>query len=488
LLGEGEHKIMQYIRDLRSSPNYEPNLRHCMYGQDADLIMLGLASHEPHFALLREVIHFQTFTKGRKSSSREVVMRQTKEAQFQLLHLSVLREYIIIDFAHHIHHPIEQERIIDDFIFLTFLVGNDFLPHLPTLDISEHAFDVLINAYRDLFQENPGYIVDHGELADLQRLEKLFAVIGSKEEEILSNRETELKKFAAKRRKRDEITEEDEAEAEELEEFLQQQFEEAWQEAMHGDSFPEAILEEFTIIGKQGKKKKLPFSSAPITAESGSGEMPSGQDADFGFGEDDDEEEGEEGGEGNERKKKDYRGRYYYEKFKFVAIGKEGESQLTDIMKHYLKGLQWCLAYYIKGCISWTWYYPFHYGPMLQDMKNLSVLSSSISFDLGQPFTPFQQLLGCLPPASSILLPKCYAWLMTNSDSPIIDFYPLDFGIDQDGKKNPWEAVVLLSFIDEKKLLEAESLHCPLSKLTKTEIHRNRFGKLITCYFDLSGS
>ena len=31
-----------------------------------------------------------------------------------------------------------------------------------------------------------------------------------------------------------------------------------------------------------------------------------------------------------------------------------------------------------------------------------------------------------------------------------------DFGIDQDGKKNPWEAVVLLDFIDEKKLLAAE--------------------------------
>jgi 5'-3' exoribonuclease 1 len=135
MTGEGEHKIMQFIRDARISPNYPPNTRHCMYGQDADLIMLGLSTHEPHFTLLREVIDFG----GRKNfSSRQTVMRQTKEAQFQLLHISVLREYIEIDFglgqSEH-----DRERLIDDFVLLTFLVGNDFLPHLPTLDISEHG-------------------------------------------------------------------------------------------------------------------------------------------------------------------------------------------------------------------------------------------------------------------------------------------------------------------------------------------------------------
>ena len=162
---------MEFIRHVKSQSNYSPNTRHCMYGLDADLVMLGLLSHEPHFSLLREEVVF-----GRQKKSVGI------EGQlFYLLHLSLFRDYLDLEFQslkECTHYNLE--RIIDDFILMTFFVGNDFLPHIPGLSINDGALNRIFKIYKHLFPEMGGYMNENGEL-NLKRVELFVKELGNVE-------------------------------------------------------------------------------------------------------------------------------------------------------------------------------------------------------------------------------------------------------------------------------------------------------------------
>ena len=82
--------------------------------------------------------------------------------------------------------------------------------------------------------------------------------------------------------------------------------------------------------------------------------------------------------------------------------------------------------------------------------------------------------MGVLPDRSKSIVPTPYHDLMTNPDSPIVDFYPRDFELDMNGKKMEWEAVVRIPFIDERRLLPAMKSREHL--LSQAERDRNEFG------------
>ena len=105
-----------------------------------------------------------------------------------------------------------------------------------------------------------------------------------------------------------------------------------------------------------------------------------------------------------------------------------------------------------------------------------------MNFRLGQPFRPYQQLMGVLPDRSKAIVPTPYHDLMTNPDSPIIDFYPRDFELDMNGKKMEWEAVVKIPFIDESRLLPAMATKDHL--LSQDEQDRNDFGVSVKFTYD----
>lgn len=224
--GEGEHKIMEFIRSQRSSPEHDPNTRHVMYGLDADLIMLGLATHEPHFRVLREDVFFQESKArtchicGQKGHIAEACKGEAKQKEgdfgekdkaltdkpFIWLHVSVLREYLEAE----LHVPqatfrFDLERALDDWVFMCFFVGNDFLPHLPSLDIRENGIDTLIAIWRDNIPLMGGYVTKDGHV-DLERAQFILDGLAKQEDAIFRRRrQTEERRDAnAKRRKLEE--------------------------------------------------------------------------------------------------------------------------------------------------------------------------------------------------------------------------------------------------------------------------------------------
>ncbi|XP_072220368.1 5'-3' exoribonuclease 1 [Leuresthes tenuis] len=428
--GEGEHKIMEFIRSENSKPNHNPNTRHCLYGLDADLIMLGLTSHEPHFSLLREEVRFG----GKKSQKR---ITAPEETTFHLLHLSLMREYIDYEFSglkNHLGSDYDLERIIDDWILMGFLVGNDFIPHLPHLHINHDALPLLYKTYISVLPSLGGYLNENGHL-NLRNFEKYLEKLAEFDREHFNEVFVDLK----------------------------------WFESKVGNKYlneSAGLAAEREAAGKEANKSE---DSAPCLSALTSSEKAEGKE-----GAADDEEEEDDLFETEFRQ---YKRMYYMTK---MGVDVVSDEFLAKQAKCYVEGIQWILHYYYHGVQSWSWYYPNHYAPFLSDIRNLSGLK--LTFDLGKPFMPFQQLLAVLPAASMTLLPECYRYLMTSENSPIIEYYPLDFKTDLNGKQQEWEAVVLIPFIDERCLLAA--MEPCNDKLTKEEKARNRHTECAVYSFD----
>jgi 5'-3' exoribonuclease 2 len=164
-----------------------------------------------------------------------------------------------------------------------------------------------------------------------------------------------------------------------------------------------------------------------------------------------------------------YKERYYRQKFKADVNDNELRRKIA---KHYIEGLMWVLHYYYQGAPSWKWYYPFHFAPFASDFEDIQ--SFDIKFEKGEPFKPFEQLMGVFPPASRQHIPVPLQSLMIDETSPIIDFYPATFDIDMNGKRMAWQGVALLPFIDQTRLLAA--VEPEYSKLDTDERKRNSWG------------
>ncbi|MCO5586524.1 hypothetical protein L7F22_040464 [Adiantum nelumboides] len=597
--GEGEHKIMDHIRRQRSHPEHDPNTKHVIYGLDADLIMLSLATHEPYFKVLREDV----FAQDQKSTRG--CHRCGQEGHIAANCIGEPKPSLA-----------NTMRAIDDWVFLIFFVGNDFLPHLPSLEIREGAIDTLLKIWKAELPRMGGYLTKHGKV-ELKNAQLILEGIAGQEDDIFRRRkeQEERQEANAKRRKLEDEERQrrssgfkhgesdysssrapPKANGSEQEELKRQAIAalesgrsediisnqkairmanlsaaEKLKAELKGNAARSALSngkgakrakveadeEASKVTAASASAKKADDGSSKDAGEDDIGPKPKVQNGDVETTKETDEQEtmnaepptktpdglnvvdgkeedveangdasmesakggkkrtiddvdgedegtdvgeeeapGEEDDEGNEtvdpieatnieRKvnpdgtvdyedtvklwEPGYRERYYQQKF---GVELSDTKFRRGVVKAYMEGLSWVLAYYYQGCPSWTWYYPYHFSPFAADFTDLATLD--ITFDQGKPFRPFDQLMGVLPAASRASIPPVLHPLMTESDSEIIDFYPETFSIDMNGKKMAWQGVALLPFIDEKRLLQA--IESKYDQLTEDEVRRNSFG------------
>lgn len=92
------------------------------------------------------------------------------------MHLSLMREYLDMEFqsiSDSLSFPYDAERVLDDFILLALFVGNDFLPNLPNIHISEGALSLMFRIYKEILPTCEGYLQDGGRV-DMARLQKIL--------------------------------------------------------------------------------------------------------------------------------------------------------------------------------------------------------------------------------------------------------------------------------------------------------------------------
>ncbi|VWU49684.1 exonuclease, putative, partial [Hepatocystis sp. ex Piliocolobus tephrosceles] len=437
IAGEGEHKILKFIRETCKEDTNFKNYSHCIYGLDADLIMLSLVSHLNNIFILRDkfkmvdtelstlqnieqkMVELSVNTSDNSGTSsgtgsgtssgtssdtesdtdvgtkpsalingdktKEVKNSYTKKVasidnyknneikfnyniikletndqpdeldrvhkyndsfytknenlnayDFEILDIYKLRKSIRTQIATYINKLKKDRniifninRVIDDLVFLSFFVGNDFLPHIPNIEINEGSMNEILNAYIFYIYKYSNYITYKDKL-HIDRLKIILKILSAYEFEYFKKR---------------------------------------------------GINENVTEFTDKQKYKKY----------------------------------------------------YYLHKFGF-----NDSKNIQNVINKYIEGLFWNMHYYHFG------EYPYHYAPLCSDL--LKFEESNFYFEKGKPYSAYTHLISVLPQKDKNLLPDIYKNIYVEDE--VKSFFPEHVKIDPNGKKESWEYIVQLPFIN----------------------------------------
>lgn len=336
VVGEGEHKIFNYIK----RHNSDENKTYVIYGLDADLIFLSLASNVRNIYLLREKLNFTyNFEKHIEKYNSDYIyvsIDNTGDCIYNLINIESLN----------------KTCIINDFMLICFLLGNDFLPHVPSIEIKNKGIEHLVSAYIATLKEDETYLV----------------CISCNELDIGKINEISFRKFISKL----------------------------------ADKECTYFVENYN---KRKYNRPCPFADSCNNIQMYNRDLWHIENL-----KNIDNTDPIELGKDNQTIWK-----YKYYNHYYNTTMDTYTNVVNKLCSSYLKGLQWTLKYYLHGCINWTWYYEYINAPFVSDLHNYMSQRSNSFHVPNVPMTkvlkPSVQLLHVIPPQHSYLLPKSYKFI-----------------------------------------------------------------------------
>jgi 5'-3' exoribonuclease 2 len=360
--GEGEHKIMNFIKKQRTHTSYDAHTTHCLFGSDGDLIVLALVTHEPNFYIMKEQPGFIHNNNNKNSQSTfriDNTVGKGKDSdslkqKVEFISIQAIRDYLSMKIMRSLPKEMQNlEKVVDDFVFTTLLAGNDFIPTSPYLKIKDGDMDCLINSYVSSSFHRKRHLVD-GHIFNHEAIETFLIHIGKEERrlvecpqhlrtknkmfsrgmEIEDENKTVVEKYCLKAGR---LIDKSGISMEEVN-YIRKEFNDEL--VKHRDlREEEKSLETMLSEG-------IPDYDTPDCIEYGK-----------------------------------VRKNYYSTKFGILDEEEEEEREealvtpITEISRRYFEGLLWIYTYYYGECPSWTWFYPYHYAPFISDLNSTEDIS-----------------------------------------------------------------------------------------------------------------
>jgi len=185
IYGEGEHKIFNY---LRSNKEYLCNQTNVIYGLDADLIMLSIncLPFIPNIYLYRETPEFIKSINIDLEPNENYILN-IPELSHQIINTikpNIFKDINTLNNINTLEHNylFKYNSYLNDYIFLCFLLGNDFLPHFPALNIRTGGIDKLLTAYNETGFD--GFLIEN-QTINWNNFYKLIEFLANNEEQFI---------------------------------------------------------------------------------------------------------------------------------------------------------------------------------------------------------------------------------------------------------------------------------------------------------------